>query len=72
MDRDTCKSCGKEILWGKMAGGRSAPFDAKAGTILLEDRDGTKGPRYVRGHVSHFATCPQAGDWRKKKPEAPK
>ena len=65
MNDATCKGCGKPIIWAEMAAGRRAPFDAKAGTILLEDKDGTKGARYVRGHVSHFATCPKADEFRK-------
>ncbi|MGH9462035.1 MAG: hypothetical protein ACRD1X_12500 [Vicinamibacteria bacterium] len=67
IDRGTCKGCGAAILWAEMAGGRRAPFDARAGTILLEDKSGTQGARYVRGHVSHFSTCPMADQFRKTK-----
>lgn len=73
---DTCRSCGDPIRWAKTAAGRSIPLDAEPrddGNVIL--RDGIaivfgpnatlpldSGPRYV----SHFTTCGQAAEWRKR------
>ncbi len=62
-----CKSCKREILWAKTPNGRAMPLDP-AEVNLCEVQPGPDGleiVRQVRGHVSHFATCPQAGQHRK-------
>lgn len=71
-----CLSCGARIFFARTEKGKSMPLDAEPvpdGNIVL--RDGvvnyltgpemdmpTDRPRYK----SHYATCPQAGQWRKK------
>jgi hypothetical protein len=46
-----CRSCGAPILWCITVKGKKMPVDVPA----------------VEGEptTSHFATCPQAGEWRK-------
>lgn len=72
-----CKSCGKPIQWIKMASGKMMPRDAglymlKSGeTGLFVTDDGhvervTQTGRDVQGgHLSHFATCPQANEHKR-------
>ncbi len=69
----TCKSCGARITWLTTAAGKAMLVDEDPvpyGNIVVVD--GTRcrvlergeeydGPRYV----THFATCPQAPDWRR-------
>lgn len=73
-----CNSCQSAIVWAVTEKGRRMPMDLEPsfrGTFRLEQRgtEGTvavfvkkedrKGPLYT----SHYATCPQAAGWRKKK-----
>jgi hypothetical protein len=68
-DQGNCRSCGAAILWVKTRNGKSMPLDAEPcpdGTLVPAD-DGRAtsytGPRYK----SHFATCPNAMQLRKRK-----
>jgi len=75
-----CRSCGAEIRWAKTEAGKSIPLDAAPrpdGNVHVYD-----GVAYVlspggqpilehRAHgdklyVSHFVTCPDAGEHRRK------
>jgi hypothetical protein len=73
----TCRGCGADILWAKSARGSAIPLDAEpgpSGTMVLEG-DGPvavnvgpptlfdRRPRYV----SHFSTCPQAAEFRRRR-----
>ena len=74
---DHCKSCGAEIYWLRTERGKWVPLDAVPvpdGNVIVGD-DGTA--RYVARHaaelppdvpryVSHFSSCPQAQEWRKR------
>ena len=75
-----CKSCGKEIIWIKMASGKSMPVDAEPISYKLDMHNGnltliTPDGRVVKaffdpgsdvvGYTSHFATCPNANAHRK-------
>ena len=58
---ELCRSCLAEIRWTHTKSGAKMPVDAA-----------TIGPEEfvfdpAKGHQSHFATCPHASDWRKKK-----
>jgi hypothetical protein len=70
-----CRSCGAEIKWVVMSGGKRMPLDAEPcddGNVVEGD-DGryavavsirkSDRPRYK----SHFATCPNASGHRKPK-----
>ena len=46
-----CRSCGALIWWGKTAKGKANPFDVVDG---------------ARTNITHFSTCPQAGQWSKR------
>lgn len=73
-----CRSCGADILWIHSAAGNLMPLDAEPvanGNIFVLDGKARfvsndlfepmlpEGPRYQ----SHFASCPEAAKWRKKK-----
>lgn len=49
-DHSECRSCGEPIIWCLTAKGKKMPVD-------VPDDDGPT--------TSHFATCPDAGQWRK-------
>jgi len=55
-----CKSCGANIVWIKTAAGKSMPCSEKLLTVI------TATGSVIRGRESHFASCGQAKDWRKK------
>lgn len=55
--RGTCRSCGAPIAWVTGARGGHMPLDL--GTV--EQRDG------IDMAQTHFARCPQAATWSKKK-----
>ena len=65
-----CNSCGKEITWIKlrpmMKPHPMNPIPSKV--IVLSDlsSDGNPVGKLVDGYVSHFATCPQADEWRNR------
>jgi hypothetical protein len=70
----SCRSCGASIIWARTVAGKLIPLDAEtttlpAGHFRLETRFNPPtavsvlpGPVYA----SHFATCPQADEWRKE------
>lgn len=72
-----CRSCGAPIVWALTEQGKRMPLDALVTTVMAMFNE--SGPitvaniatadeiswRQVKGHVSHFATCPQADRWRK-------
>lgn len=73
----TCRSCKAEVVWAKTERGKRMPMDAEPslrGTFRLEQRgtEGTlavfvkPGDRSGPLYMSHYASCAQASDWRKK------
>ena len=57
-----CHSCGAAILWIKSAkSGKGIPVNTTRVQVV------TPEGKVVGGFVSHFATCPQAGQHRKEK-----
>ena len=81
-----CRSCGGGVVWARTEKGKLAPIDAEpteVGTIILRypERDGEGEPLAIFGvpddaypeaarFTSHFATCPQADEWRRRRQEA--
>ncbi len=64
----SCRSCGAEIMWGTWPkSGKRMPIDVGGAGDLVLDSSGFihKVPSNVEGSTSHFATCPEAGKWRK-------
>jgi len=59
-----CKSCGAEIVWVKTNAGKNHPVNAEPEKrIILLDG----GAQVMDAYTSHFATCPDADKFRKKK-----
>lgn len=58
---EQCRSCGAPLKWIKSANGKWMPCDAKSTSVVMATG------QVVIGHQSHFATCPDAGKWRKPK-----
>jgi len=54
-----CRACGTAILFVATRDGKKAPVDADVTVVMTPAGDA------VRGHRSHFATCPKAADFRK-------
>lgn len=77
----TCRSCGAKLKWIKTKAGKNIPVDpehvdwadADVGMTLVREEDGTVATKDTedsrkRGtwYTSHFATCPDADDWRER------
>lgn len=78
----TCKSCGAEIRWVKTMAGKNMPMDTEPtkGFVIVHAGDGgwklegdgggyshsEATARQVEVYTSHFATCPNADEHRKK------
>lgn len=75
-----CRSCDAPIEWVTLKSGKNHPVDpdyinwmeAKEGDKLVTDSgdiltvNNLQNLPNVKGRISHFATCPQANEWRKK------
>lgn len=75
-----CRSCDQKIEWVKLKSGKNHPVDldyiahdeARDGDRLVTDGgniivvDLSNSFPNIKGRISHFATCPQADDWRRK------
>lgn len=65
-----CKSCGAKIVFLPTQGGRMMPTDWSS-LPPQDKRNYEEGVKVMfaikRGHVSHFATCPDAKKFRKGK-----
>ena len=65
-----CRSCGATVIWAQTESGKWMPLDAVpvvGGTLWLDGKNVKAGKpsETTKAYVSHFATCPQAGRWRK-------
>ena len=78
LDLTTCRSCGASIFWARTEKNAAIPLDViprhDGNLYLLPAFFPDKRRRVRRAHptddpearyVSHFATCPQASEWRK-------
>jgi hypothetical protein len=68
----TCRSCGAEIIWAITTNGSRIPVDATMGATVFTLRDNAMSgqpPFFVAmtPYTSHFATCPNADEHRKKR-----
>jgi hypothetical protein len=59
-----CKACEADIVWMKTAKGNNIPVDAET---VEEDLLGTPVVFDPDTMTSHFATCPSADKFRRKK-----
>lgn len=73
IERGTCRSCARDIVWGMTPAGKRMPLDPDPspdgnlwideGVIMSTKVDPPDGaPRYL----SHFVTCPDAKRWRER------
>lgn len=69
----TCRSCGAKLVWATTAVGKKMPLEPCAvadGNIRIDQAGIARVGRMGTGpYRSHFATCPNANDWRKDKPD---
>ena len=69
---NTCKGCGRKILWARTDDGRAIPLDAVApvyevATVESAERGDTLvARRATDSFVSHFVTCPNRQQFSKK------
>lgn len=66
-----CRSCHAAIVWATLISGSRMPFNAPL-TIARVREPGGAGERAIADvdvevTYSHFATCPQAAQWRRRK-----
>ena len=57
----TCKACGAPIIFIVTKGKKWEPCNIERTVII------TPVGETVSGHISHFATCPNADDFRREK-----
>lgn len=78
----TCKGCGAAIRWLQTENGKNIPCDprpvryrerekAKGKVVTRDGRivscDLTNEPGAPTGHIPHWATCPKAADFHRRK-----
>lgn len=66
----TCKGCGAPIEWVLTTGGKKMPVDPEPITVVLQVGKAVEGAeafRVVTGRQSHFASCPNADAFRKRR-----
>lgn len=67
---NTCRGCGKAILWGETQTGAKIPLDNTVPIYRLEwQTNRMVAIREEKAFVSHFVTCPQRDRFKKKKPK---
>ena len=64
-----CKGCGAEIIWTKTANGKVTPIDAKKKKFYINLSTNKFSTQALEGHESHWATCPMAKDFKRRKGE---
>lgn len=74
----TCRGCKRQILWTRTKAGKAMPCDPEvilfnAGgeeVFVLPDGRVSRGTRSddgaLKGYISHFSTCPNSNDFRKR------
>lgn len=64
--KSKCRSCGAPIVWGVTSNGKRIPLDAEPEVrFVFQDADDPKKlGGAMKTYQSHFATCPDADDWR--------
>ncbi len=64
-----CRSCGKQLVWAATASGKKMPLEACSvaeGNIRIDQTGIARVGKVGTGpYRSHFATCPNANDWRR-------
>jgi hypothetical protein len=66
-----CRRCNQEIIWAITQRGSHIPLNAVHSLVFVMEGEKIDGAPVVsqrRAYVTHFATCPHADEFRKKKP----
>jgi hypothetical protein len=81
----TCRGCGQEIVFARLPSGKQIPLDPDPrpdGNVVLAVlapgqemqvrvlRKGEEVPELAPRYVSHFSTCPHAGEFRRSRKQA--
>jgi hypothetical protein len=67
-ERGTCRSCGAVVYWMRNdLTGKTSPFDPVEACGACDGQGCKKCRGEGRLQRSHFATCPDAAQWRKAK-----
>jgi hypothetical protein len=64
-----CRSCGAPVEWAELTTGKLMPFDppiVTVATLMPVIIGGRIVEEVAQATVSHFATCPDAKDWRRR------
>jgi hypothetical protein len=71
--RGVCRTCGASIWWMQLVSGKRHPFneqpnDPMRGTPVPQSEELADGRRVlvIDASASHFATCKDSKDWKKK------
>ncbi|MEA3346945.1 MAG: hypothetical protein U9Q21_02510 [Candidatus Auribacterota bacterium] len=67
-NKSTCRSCGAPVIWATDIKGKKQILDANPKRVYIIStilRDDENVVELRNGFESHFATCPDAGKWRK-------
>ncbi|KKL57067.1 hypothetical protein LCGC14_2239150 [marine sediment metagenome] len=59
-----CRGCHQEIKWAEMPTGKKMPLDYKP-LIMVQVTEGIG--EMIKVYMPHWATCPKAKDFKKKK-----
>lgn len=76
-----CRGCGKQIIWMRTAEGKAMPCDPEVHKVYAGGkkesflslnghmvRGNTEGGEYIAdGRVPHWATCPKAKQFKRKR-----
>lgn len=60
-----CKSCGADIIWAETTNNKRVPLDSKPEKRFIYTSD-HEDVYLVDTYQSHFATCPNAAQHRKR------
>ena len=66
MQQGKCRGCGADILWVLTGNHKSMRVDLKPETRMVEVGSGSGVFEAKKAYVSHFVTCPNAAEFRKK------
>ena len=66
-----CRGCGEQIYWVETVAGKKMPLNIKPHMYVNGEPRGFVEIGIVQeGFISHFATCPKADAFRRKKKSA--
>ena len=68
MKSSICRGCGEQIYWVETVAGKKMPLNIKPQKYVKVEARGFVDVGIVQeGFISHFATCPKADAYRKRK-----